>query len=778
MKTRRFSQRGRSVLFAPLSIALAASASAQLTWEPVSPAGDGAWDLVADNWDSGSDTYVVWDNSGNTEAVFPDYGSDYTVTVGDSGVTVGDLTYNGAGRLILEALTDNVGRIAIKSGGATWNTGGAEIEFNNFNDGTLNDLGLDIDSGDTLTVSGGGVFDAGESPNGANWDADGATLDFTSATELRGDVTTTGQFLTVQLPGASTFTYGRNSNGGTFLNDWALGAGEVSFDSSYNRIHNLDGVISGEGRIVAPDNANGVIRLRNTGNTFTGGLTILSGGQVFLDDGDVNMGPTVGGVFVADNIILKDGGMLQVRGGAGVGVVPSLNANRGITLQGTGGAIGSISGEITINGPITGDGPLSVVGGPVVLASTGNDYSGGTVVSGGVCLLGVNDTLPSGALVTLTGTTGSSILALNGFDQTIGGITSTGSNTRRLINGSPTTSTLMIDNSTDFILGSAFGFDAGTDDGNFNLVKNGVGKQELRQFQISGTTVINAGSLMIGNTVQVANSGDVTATSGSNFGVTGFGLNAESVTVESGATASIDFAVTDWAGSPQTEYTQIVTAGDFTVNSGAASYTVVIPGGAITSFSEANTDFTIATVVGTMATVTSDFVVDQSGFTAGAGTWSVNVVGQDVVLSYAASAGTPYDTWAGMFLDLSDTSFDLDFDNGGLDTGVEYVVGGDPTLGSDDAGLAPTVEDTNSDLLFTFRRSDLANDDPNTTIIVEYGSDLMGWETAVNGVVDVVIIENDDFYSVTPGIDQVIVSLPHALEVAGKLFARLRVVQP
>ena len=137
-------------------------------------------------------------------------------------------------------------------------------------------------------------------------------------------------------------------------------------------------------------------------------------------------------------------------------------------------------------------------------------------------------------------------------------------------------------------------------------------------------------------------------------------------------------------------------------------------------------------------------------------------------------ADSAYDTWAaGPFPrhPLTDPTPTLDFDGGGLPTGIEWVVGGDPTDPGDDAGLAPTGTTDGTYLVFTYQRTDAANDDANTAIKVEYGTDLQGWtEAGLTG--DGVVIE------VTPGspADTVVVKIPMTLAAAGgKLFARLNV---
>jgi GTP-sensing pleiotropic transcriptional regulator CodY len=88
--------------------------------------------------------------------------------------------------------------------------------------------------------------------------------------------------------------------------------------------------------------------------------------------------------------------------------------------------------------------------------------------------------------------------------------------------------------------------------------------------------------------------------------------------------------------------------------------------------------------------------------------------------------------------------------------------------------LLPALNNTTDPtyVLFTFNRSDAANDDPNTAITVEYGNNLVGWTTAVD--------DNDNVeIEVTPGTptDAVVVKLKRSsLGATGKIFARLKVV--
>jgi hypothetical protein len=136
--------------------------------------------------------------------------------------------------------------------------------------------------------------------------------------------------------------------------------------------------------------------------------------------------------------------------------------------------------------------------------------------------------------------------------------------------------------------------------------------------------------------------------------------------------------------------------------------------------------------------------------------------------------GTPYATWADGFAGLTDRDPTLDFDGGGLKTGIEWVVGGDPTDPSGDAAVAPTFDNTTDPefFIFTHRRTDEANADASTTIAVEYGIDLGGWTAAVPGPNIQISVTDDGAGS---GIDLVQVKIRRTLATAGKLFARLKV---
>jgi hypothetical protein len=124
----------------------------------------------------------------------------------------------------------------------------------------------------------------------------------------------------------------------------------------------------------------------------------------------------------------------------------------------------------------------------------------------------------------------------------------------------------------------------------------------------------------------------------------------------------------------------------------------------------------------------------------------------------------------------------VDSDKDGINNAVEYVIGGNPA-NQNNSDLLPQVSMVSADpdnntvnepyLLFTYRRTDLANSDPLTTIRVQWNTTLGGaWNDAA-GTPGVVILETDNHYG--SGIDRVRVYIPKSLAPGGMLFARMAV---
>ena len=140
----------------------------------------------------------------------------------------------------------------------------------------------------------------------------------------------------------------------------------------------------------------------------------------------------------------------------------------------------------------------------------------------------------------------------------------------------------------------------------------------------------------------------------------------------------------------------------------------------------------------------------------------------------SGGAGTTY----GADGTLANKNMNFDSDGDGLATGVEWVLGGDPTLASDSAGKAPVLDNTSDPnyFIYTYRRTDAANADPKTSITVEYGSDLGGWTPATPDGTNIIVTPSDNFHGNSPGVEKVEVKIKRTLATNGKLFTRLKVV--
>ncbi len=165
------------------------------------------------------------------------------------------------------------------------------------------------------------------------------------------------------------------------------------------------------------------------------------------------------------------------------------------------------------------------------------------------------------------------------------------------------------------------------------------------------------------------------------------------------------------------------------------------------------------------------FLADVAGVPLDTG----SVIADDSLITVLAGGNEPYAEWVAGFPALANPDPAIDFDGGGLANALEWVLGGDPTDASDDASIIPTL-DNHSDpdfVIFTHRRTAEAAGDANTTIRVEYGSNLAGWTEAVAGPDVQIGVEPD---AVEPGIDLVEVKIRRTLAADGKLFVRLNVV--
>ncbi len=157
-------------------------------------------------------------------------------------------------------------------------------------------------------------------------------------------------------------------------------------------------------------------------------------------------------------------------------------------------------------------------------------------------------------------------------------------------------------------------------------------------------------------------------------------------------------------------------------------------------------------------------------------TVGINSEGQ--IRLFTGSANTPFQTWALTFPALDTEAKRLptaDPDNDGLNNLMEFVLNGNP--GVSDPAIAPDLDATGSNFVFTFNRRD--DSEPGATLRFQYGTDLFGWtdavigaENSVVGNATIVVTEND------ANPDAISVTVPKSVAPGGKLFGRLKYTQP
>jgi autotransporter-associated beta strand protein len=174
---------------------------------------------------------------------------------------------------------------------------------------------------------------------------------------------------------------------------------------------------------------------------------------------------------------------------------------------------------------------------------------------------------------------------------------------------------------------------------------------------------------------------------------------------------------------------------------------------------------TYGSLTGTFATVTGKPAAYDLVYNYNDGVSSNNI---------ALVQNDPYIGWLATYPALSgaNRSPDVDFDNDGLDNGVEFVIGSDPTT-TTTTGL-PTMALAGGNLVFSFKRSDASE---TYAVTVETTTDLLTWPTsypipavATTGP-PVTVVDNGP-----ATLDDVSVTIPMAPD--SSKFARLKAVIP
>ena len=646
---------------------------------------------------AGANDYAITTGVGGAVAptLLHNYGtSGATLTLGALG---GGLVQFGTGKTILSAPSTFDGGMTVNGGTVQFsdnlqigtNDSGKAITLNNgrlLADTTNGDIALDNAGASPRTfvvTVGGGTIDV----LGSN------TLTVSGAISGSGPLTLGRVGSNIALTGAYTFT------GTTTI------SGMVTFGSA--SAQTVSGTISGTGSLTK--SGAGVLTLSGT-NTYTGathvnqGILALGNTAALTNTSAIHLGTATGGTLrfnlVGPTTITAP---ITV---ADTGVTSTLSANF---------AGGTVVANHHLNGAIGGDGNVAFVTGSnlnntfsTFTLNAASTYAGTTTVNaaGGTgsnvfLALGIENALPSTTVLTFGNTAGAGTgrqhsVDLNGFNQTLGGVTSTAGNLRiqRINNTSANVATLTVNdnNNRTFtgLLGStAVGASISLSTGNnFGVVKNGTGTWTLAAQataaatnnlpapnSYTGGTILNqggitlttgtlgaaTGTLQVNNTNSTADGTDVlltlpsaaNLTTGSLSGTIATptsGTNTATIATQSGRTFTVNQT------SAGTYAGVIAGAGNFTIGSlsthilslsGANTYTghTTVAAGTLVLADNAQLKFVLGSTSGTNNTLTGagtaildgDFVIDTSAADGlVSGTWTLEDV-TSLTSAYGAS---------------------------------------------------------------------------------------------------------------------------------------------
>jgi autotransporter-associated beta strand protein len=442
------------------------------------------------------------------------------------------LTKTGAGTMVL-------------SGESTGYTGALVVS-----EGTLRAVGPNTRAlgAGTLQMNGGTLhlMNAGNITFGRNTTLNASSTIIADAI-TSGTVDTTFTLGTLNVASTATLTLNRGANiTGAFYGRATFGAVSMTGDLTVNlgtvysimTLGTLSESVAGRSLTLNGFSNSTSILILNGASTLTGGFTINTG-RVYASVAN-SLGPAGSTTTVnAGNLELR-----HVNAAAGTHLIYNNSATLSLTSNSTvnwniGGGITHNGGTLTLtsgrlsstnfdlrthtlstNLALNGNlvlnpgqettlvlgGVISEMSGTRTVTKSGvgiarldaaASYSGVTTISNGVLRLGVAGALPSGAgkgnLTMNPGTGLTAVLDLNGFNQTLNGLSSSGTGTSRIDNLSSTAATLTVGAADG---AGVFAGALQSTGGTLNLVKTGTGTINLAGVNTqSGTITVNAGVL-------------------------------------------------------------------------------------------------------------------------------------------------------------------------------------------------------------------------------------------------------------------------------------------
>lgn len=491
---------------------------------------------------------------------------------------------------------------------------------------------------------------------------------------------------------------------------------------------------------------NGTLRMNSPQFDNVASITVESGGTYNIDDDGTDSFPNIaGGRLLINGDGFGNNGAIRLsdQSTTNYGKDPTSTLSNEIALQTTsriqvdnGTAVGSLS-TLRLTNNISGPGSLVKTGnGILALTSRSNTYGGLTRIENGILRTDAgNDRLPTGTSVVLGSGANSGTLQLNGFSQTISGLSTQGTGTRNAVIGGSTTSTsiLQLDiEATQTYDGSLGGTGSATgtsDNGannNLSLIKDGTGLLLLGSANTyTGQTSVTRGTLALGHVRALGGGGSslardhagTTVRSGATLDLNGQSDIQEVLTV-SGEGVNNNGALVNNGPSPSRIGSGVAALSLATVTtsgwSTATTVTIAPPSGgsgtaatATANLGLTNSSFTI-TSGGTGFSLTNRTATVSGG--GGTGAVVVPVLGVTSA-SYTITPGTTiYNSPPTVTLNNGATAIAI-LDGGGRVTSISVT---NPGSGFSDT---PTISFSGGDILFTGTNPTATGNASNFTVI-------------------------------------------------------------
>lgn len=735
-------------------------------------------------------------------------------------------------------------------------TGATSVTAGNLNIRHANALGSTVagttvsNGGAQLEIEGNGISFAAEALTLISGNSGTAML-----RNISGNNTWNGSITATTVAGTNNLARIQSETGTLTLAGPLSGAGaDNSFVLQGAGNLDVTGSISGAIRVNSGTNGAGVRSLSN-GNTYSGittvgggvlrlnhvtaipggiGLTggnsniILSGGILGLGDGNLTRALGTGvdqiqlttagtgfAAYTADRTVNLSSGAALTWAGTALLSTPGFFPGNTLVLGATSATHtvdfqnpialagtrffraddGAATVDGRLSGAITGATTFSKAGaGTLELTNTGNAWTNTTFIDSGTLRLGAADVLPSTAVEIKRGvnTDTNPILDLNGFSETIGGLTLAGTATTD--NGGQTVS----------IVNSAGGAAVLTLAGTF-IYNAGIVGFENGQATISAnldTGVFNR-NLTVGNgaaAVDVLISGVISGT-GNGFNKAGAGnLVISGANTYTGPTSVSTGTLTLGANNTLPNGTLMsigaatLDAGTFSNPTSVTTRTLDVTAAATINFGAAGTlEFSDSSGIdwtGGTLNLTGTFASGSSirfGTTAGGltgtqlGLISINGVPGSYTLSptgyLLSGAADPFDTWA------SGAGFDVDSNNDGIKNGLAWLLGA-ADRNANANSLLPVVTQTAGSLKLTFDMLPAAARD-GAQLLIEHSSNLGisdPWTgvlvpDATGGAAPVTFIVSDSNLVDPENPLDVEATISSTEAAAGKLFGRLKAIR-